>query len=238
MNGLYREQLLFEHIMRSGELESPDCTTEEIDDLKLQREITVEIVPQLMRHVPACYLEFCAHSCTFQWSGRKWHPGTFDTVTYKENEAIPKLQENLISAPVLALPFCRGHLTFDADSCDELLWECTDAVTTKAPQNFTLVLIQIAYPSSADLRYNTPWVSDRISGSLVMTPIFAKSQVMQMDNRHFGDPGYSISTLILHIDHLLGTKLLIHFHDSGWVLKGYHWTGRRLSRDNDIICGE
>lgn len=49
----------------------------------------------------------------------KGEPRTFDTLTPEEEYAFATLQYKLISAPVLPLPRCKGHLTLDTDACDK-----------------------------------------------------------------------------------------------------------------------
>lgn len=53
---------------------------------------------------------------------KKDQPKHFGVLTAEELHVMHKLQENLVSSPVLALPNARGKNTIDTDACNVHVW--------------------------------------------------------------------------------------------------------------------
>lgn len=85
---------------------------------------------------------------------KKGEPRTFASLTQEEHDALETLQDNLISAPVLALTRSKGHSTLGMEACDNQMGCVWMQEQPGGDEKATHFLVQDAQRSRAELRYN------------------------------------------------------------------------------------
>lgn len=107
------------NVLRPGELEFADRTTDEIIDLKAPCSVAkLKSFLGLWKVFSQLVPNF---TCKFENLNKKLKMGesrTSNTLKQKEHDPLATLQENLVSASVLALTCSKGDLTLAANACN------------------------------------------------------------------------------------------------------------------------
>lgn len=72
-----------------------------------------------MQCIPTLCSQLSTNCCPTNGKPKEWEHRHLNYLLVEETGALPTFQKNVITAPVLSFPHCKGSLRLDADVCDE-----------------------------------------------------------------------------------------------------------------------
>lgn len=172
------------HAILPGKLEVADHATDAVWDLSPRGNLAE---PKLFLGWYNVYRQFVpiftAIAALLNEELKKGQPRTFHTPTQEEHDTLVTLQDQLVSAQVVASQLSKGHLSLENDSCK---WEsrfCLDAKISKRNEKATQLFVNDARRSGPELQYNISRVFGGSMGYFVIKLILEGSKsTIHMDH--------------------------------------------------------